>query len=530
MLPVCVSVMSVPHYDLRLLETVQEVLEGSNRRTTVSTGMMSAQGYADAVSAYARNSIGSTLYPGPNYERLAAYLQQSSSETESHQPIQNGGPRTKNAGCLNPPNSSAFAHLYRGLGFDENRRIEVMSPYQLSEELGTHNNLKGEAAGLLFLNGQPSARWLATIGATLRVDPEYFQRHLEFFSTAGRTNYFPLPTLPSSSKYIINLRYFTIGRPGPNNMKPSLSETNLKRSTSIKDMEAYIASLTSTITQNKEQEILYWCSLDWVKGIVWSDSGHDLGRGPQGPWSRYMQENSAGYPNPPIFLPTIQSRPWAALKTRHDTITPGANFETEAPQSARILHLEYGKTLDKQLIKQDPFYAFAEIFRFCAFSNVQFLNLIESNLSSDLTFSNQETWAEGQADIIYMQQILEAHMERLRENISVIKARGGSSWPQPGDTTLLQKSRCSSQSLENDYEYLLRRATRLAERCRSKTDKLTAKAMLAESSKAIEQATEITKLTRLTFFFIPLSFTTSFFGMNLSPLSEPNQPLWRRPK
>ncbi|GAP82416.1 putative glutamyl-tRNA amidotransferase subunit A [Rosellinia necatrix] len=38
MLPVCVSVMGVPHSDLNLLETVQKILEGSNRWTTVGTG------------------------------------------------------------------------------------------------------------------------------------------------------------------------------------------------------------------------------------------------------------------------------------------------------------------------------------------------------------------------------------------------------------------------------------------------------------------------------------------------------------
>lgn len=39
-----------------------------------------------------------------------------------------------------------------------------------------------------------------------------------------------------------------------------------------------------------------------------------------------------------------------------------------------------------------------------------------------------------------------------------------------------------------------------------------------ESQRAISQAEGVAKLTRLAFFFIPLSLTSSFFGMNFSQL------------
>ena len=41
------------------------------------------------------------------------------------------------------------------------------------------------------------------------------------------------------------------------------------------------------------------------------------------------------------------------------------------------------------------------------------------------------------------------------------------------------------------------------------------RAMIAETNKTILQAKEVTKLTRLAFVYIPLSFTASFFGMNV---------------
>ncbi|KAB5584717.1 hypothetical protein GE09DRAFT_1067956 [Coniochaeta sp. 2T2.1] len=46
-------------------------------------------------------------------------------------------------------------------------------------------------------------------------------------------------------------------------------------------------------------------------------------------------------------------------------------------------------------------------------------------------------------------------------------------------------------------------------------------AAIDESQKAIAQAEGVAKLTTLAFFFVPLSFTTSIFGMNFE-LSDGN--------
>lgn len=47
-------------------------------------------------------------------------------------------------------------------------------------------------------------------------------------------------------------------------------------------------------------------------------------------------------------------------------------------------------------------------------------------------------------------------------------------------------------------------------------------AAIDESQKAISQAEGVAKLTTLAFFFVPLSFTTSVFGMNFLELSDGN--------
>jgi len=46
------------------------------------------------------------------------------------------------------------------------------------------------------------------------------------------------------------------------------------------------------------------------------------------------------------------------------------------------------------------------------------------------------------------------------------------------------------------------------------------RASLEESRRAIEQAEKVKRLTLLAFFFVPLSFTASIFGMNFKEFGQ----------
>ena len=52
------------------------------------------------------------------------------------------------------------------------------------------------------------------------------------------------------------------------------------------------------------------------------------------------------------------------------------------------------------------------------------------------------------------------------------------------------------------------------------------RAVVAESRKAIDQAERLKRLTLLATFFIPLSFTTSLFGMNFEELGQGHLHVW----
>lgn len=131
-----------------------------------------------------------------------------------------------------------------------------------------------------------------------------------------------------------------------------------------------------------------------------------------------------------------------------------------------------------------------------------------------------------QTNLLYIQNILENLERRLRENLQVIKSRGMNWWHPAENARQTKRYQQASESLLRDYDALFARTTTLRDRCRSQINDLVTQTMLAESKKAIIQANEVTKLTRMAFVFIPMSFTCGLFGMNVSPIVSGAPPVW----
>jgi hypothetical protein len=148
------------------------------------------------------------------------------------------------------------------------------------------------------------------------------------------------------------------------------------------------------------------------------------------------------------------------------------------------------------------------------------LNVVEAKIREDTAAELIPDHNVSPANMIYFQIILEQHAEKLRKTVGAIGSRDNVGWPQPSDSSQKEKGRASAQMLLADYKGLLRRTETLSNLCKSRLQILMSRAGIVESNKAIEQAKEVTKLTRLAFVFIPLSFVSSFLGMNLGPFAE----------
>lgn len=187
--------------------------------------------------------------------------------------------------------------------------------------------------------------------------------------------------------------------------------------------------------------------------------------------------------------------------------------------------------MDKKLLAVDQFYSLHELFKHCASSENQFINLLDEQLSvgERLNFStiydqDYEELGLTQTNIIYFKDILERRIEYLLSIVDLLERRRSQTLLT--DPELQRRSQDANDDVLRIFKFVLRRAQALNTRSQSLMTLLSHRANIAESNKQIKQAQDMAKLTRLAFVFVPLSFIASFFGMNLQPLVEQGYQLW----
>lgn len=486
------------------------------------------------VSAHTKQATNASLYPGHNFENLASFLQRSFDPPYE---------RTSSLPRLDSPGFLVTLHAIHASKPRSIHHFASEGDLIKSVEVGKDGPLSG--SGILFLRGQPSLGWLAVIGAMLRIDPEYFQSHLDFRAAFGRLDYYPLPSLPSYSNHIIKLRYVTIGHRNLRRRDADQRDIDHLRSHGHSEMRRYLHALNQALESRIgpgdsivreylvhdlthftiEQDISLCVTRTedgWV-ALVWLDTGRDLASGPEGPWLE-LEDRDTTWPST-SFYPTIQHQPRVGLKPHRTAIPQNERPSLRFVQSASLLPLDYGKFLDPVLMASDPFYAMNDLFQFVAYAEVQFLNMMEATVAEETGYLSL-TKESQLTNLLHSHDVFEAHAKRLRQNVETIRFRGGPDWPRTTDAALYQKREAAAESLLRDYEHLLSRAEALSVRCQRGMDVMINKSILTESKKAIDQAQEVTKLTRLAFIYIPLSFTTSIFSMNLKPISDGPHNFW----
>lgn len=206
--------------------------------------------------------------------------------------------------------------------------------------------------------------------------------------------------------------------------------------------------------------------------------------------------------------------------------------EGKTAQTATRLHLDMGSTLDHDLAFHDSFYAMTEVFELAAASETQYLNLMEHTISKECDpLSLEEQEFPSLTNLIYNMRALERHIVRLHENLQTISTFEDATWPRTRDRPkkdegMSEKARVAALSLKRDYEYLLDRAQQVMKSCERNMQVVMQYASVRESERSLRQNVAVGKVTRLAFFFIPLSFVASVFGMNFSQFGQGSLPLW----
>lgn len=280
------------------------------------------------------------------------------------------------------------------------------------------------------------------------------------------------------------------------------------------------------------------------------DHGRPLEKSPSGPWTSHIEAKAT-------TLPILQYHHKMAFRTTGNRLDPAANASAEVQQSTTILPLQYDSLIAlvdlARRAPQDPLSMCIPLFAHAAFSEVQFLNLMESRIQIQIN-----TIAEGIPDdalgtFQYFSNILSRHAQQLKDNTRTLHSLAERSGQRlngiraespmgknavPGthrqtseDTVRNLWSNSSdgpftAKGLLEDYEQLYARCMDLSRMCTGGITLAMNKATIEESRKAIEQSGRLKKLTLLATLFIPLSFSSSLFGMNIDLLGQNTVRFW----
>ena len=249
--------------------------------------------------------------------------------------------------------------------------------------------------------------------------------------------------------------------------------------------------------------------------IVWIDAGSTL------------LTNSLKFLHGKAYLlPHVQHRRGNIVTELNSTIsdaTTGIHHDDVWAQIARFLPFQYSSSLPEGIAAEpDPFYSVLDLFEFAASSERQYLNMLSSQIKAQV----QAASTSVKSAITVLQTIaisLQEHTERLKQNIMTIKDRGGPQWPRTEGESMVVIDPAVESTLR-DYQALLDDAVALSGHCQVAMSIVMSLANLEESRIAIQQHNSISKLTHLALIFVPLSFVTSFFGMNMSEFGGSIEP------
>lgn len=276
------------------------------------------------------------------------------------------------------------------------------------------------------------------------------------------------------------------------------------------------------------------------------DQGRPLEVSPPGPWTSHIKSKA-------VPLPVVQHHPKMAFRTTTNRLDPDENASAEVQQSTAILPLQYDSLVAlvdlSRSARQDPLSMSIPLFAHVAFSEVQFLNLMESKIQIQTNIIAEAIPADVLETLQYFTNILNRHAQQLKDSTHAlwklgkrssqglhgIKAENPMPMPKgampPGQTARNAGSNASdgaftTNGLLEDYEQLYVRCLDLSNMCTRGITLAMNKATIEESRKGIEQSQRLKRLTLLATLFIPLSFTSSLLGMNVDLLIQNSVRFW----
>jgi hypothetical protein len=268
-----------------------------------------------------------------------------------------------------------------------------------------------------------------------------------------------------------------------------------------------------------------------IQVLVYLDCGADLATSPQGAWHNGQDQNTYFR-----IIPTPTDTSDLILNPEQWIYSGGPAGQHHAVrsktgQSFSQVHLNYGTSLNSDARARDPFYLLNELFRHHASNENQTLDMVANKIETHRIGTDTDSiestgYSITHSQLLHFQRFLEHRIEHLEDTLRFIQKRGGTLWIRPISGQLGELTDSAAMSLIEDFEDLLKRAQDLLlkiERSSSLTMNLTS---IDEGKRNTELNSLLFRFTIVASFYIPWSFTASFFGMNFTELGTGVLSIW----
>ncbi|KAJ5414879.1 hypothetical protein N7509_000213 [Penicillium cosmopolitanum] len=246
-------------------------------------------------------------------------------------------------------------------------------------------------------------------------------------------------------------------------------------------------------------------------GLVLNDSGDPSGTTP---WSNDTTSEQRFFPlmrsgSCAFDLPDMRNHDLPTGRNDNEYISPDPCY-SRAKRDTEFL-------LDPELCVQDPFVFLCDLLDTSALCWTRFLSFMEEPL--DCPNLNADQHAEI---LLHDKRIIDRANVYFSTVLDFIDQRHQLEWPVAAIGAQVEDI---ARRVRGDFMQLQTRALSLLDMRTQSIQIIMSTISIQESKKGLEQAERVGLLTLLAFVFIPLTFISSLFGMNVTAFTSPNPSL-----
>ncbi|CAN9437560.1 unnamed protein product [Alternaria alternata] len=252
--------------------------------------------------------------------------------------------------------------------------------------------------------------------------------------------------------------------------------------------------------------------------LVWLDMGGPVSSGTYQDLFQELSRLSSWTPKfhvaahiPIIWQTTAGSKDFHELIVRK---TQGSN------EVVKELCYHYGDLVDHRMAKKDSLYAVSPLLRLAHGTELSFLSLLEARLERELEPAALNERDVDLGSLLHTKNSLTRRIHELESNVRFLQQFRKSKTPTVSDDATM---RDMHEDLSSQFRDLLDLAKGLIGRCNESISFIQAVTAVKLSERAMEENRSLRSLTKLAFFFVPMTFATSLFGMNVKEFSDENK-------